>query len=273
VGQSVPAAVKMQSEYGDAVQVILVESQGASDEDAQAFALKHKWLGNGAIRTTERPFSTGGNGLPMYALISPSGEIVLSGNTASDHSKIEKAVEEMLKKGSSAPPETDDAVAKLYRELDHGNFAKVMMEAEKLIAKSAGKDPAAEAAAKKVEEAAGSKLDREIARVKWLADSGRLLEAQSVQEALTKGVKGQADMEGRAAELAKLFEGPEVQRNIAAERELAQLAKELFADDLKDPLKVAKKLRKFSTANAGTKASDRADALATLAEKSALVKA
>lgn len=262
----------MQSEYGDAVQVILVESQGASDDDAQAFALKHKWLGNRAIWTTERPFSTGGNGLPSYALISPTGEIVLTGNTASDHSKIAKAIEEMLKSGSSAPANTDASVAKLYRELDKGNLAKVVLESQKIAAKAAGKEPSVEAAAKAVEAAAGSKLDREIARVKWLASNGRLLQAQAAQEFLLKGVKGHADFETRAAELAKLFEGPEAQQSLAVERELSQLEKELFAEDVKDPLKVAKKLRKFSAANAGTKAAERADAFATMAEKSAQVK-
>jgi len=262
----------MQSEYGDAVQVILVESQGASEEDAAAFALKHKWLGNGAIWTTERPFSTGGNGLPSYALISPTGEIVLTGNTASDHSKISKAVEEMVKKGSSAPANVADSVAKLYRELDKGNLAKVVTEAQKIAAKSAGKEPEVETAAKAVETAAGAKLDREIARVKWLASNNRLLEAQTAQEALAKGIAGNAEFETRAADLPKLFEGPEVQQTLALERELSGLEKELFSPELKDPLKVAKKLRKFSTANHDSKLAPRADALATMAESAAKVK-
>lgn len=262
----------MQNEYGDAVQVILVESQGASDEDAQAFALKMKWLGNRAIWTTERPFSTGANSLPSYALISPSGEIVLTGNSASDHSKIAKAVEEMLKKGSSAPKDTDESVAKLYREMDRGNLAKAVLEAQKIAAKAAGKEPAVEASAKAVEAAAGAKLDREVARVEWLAKNGRLLQAQTAQEALSKGVKGHADFEKRAAELTKLFEGPEVQQSLAAERELAQMEKDLYAEDAKDPLKTAKKLRKFAAEHADSKLADRANAAAAMAEKAAIAK-
>ncbi len=262
----------MQSEYGDAVQVILVESQGASEEDAAAFALKHKWLGNRAIWTTERPFSTGGSGLPSYALISPSGEVVLTGNTASDHSKIQKAVEEMLKKGSSAPTGTADSVAKLYRELDKGNLAKVVAEAQKAAAKAAGKDPAVEAAAKAVEAAADAKFDREFARVNWLANNNRLLQAQSAHEALSKAVKGHADFETRAAELSKLFEGPEMQQILTLERELSQLEKDLFAPDLKDPTKLATKLRKFALANPGSKLADRANAYALLADKAAIIK-
>lgn len=262
----------MQNEFGDAVQVILVESQGASEEDAAAFALKHKWLGNRAIWTTERPFSTGSNGLPSYALISPSGQVVLTGNSASDHSKIQKAVEEMLKKGSSAPAETDDSVVRLYRELDKGNLAKVVAEAQKIAAKAAGKEPALEAAAKAVEAAAGAKFDRGLARVHWLASNSRLMQAQEAQEALTKAVKGHADFEARAAELSKLFEGPEVQQALAAERELSQLEKELFAPDLKDPAKVAKKLRKFALANPGSKLAERADAYALMADKAAIIK-
>jgi hypothetical protein len=268
----VPTAVELQTEYGDAIQVILVESQNAEDEDMLAFALKHKWLGNRAIWTSERPFSTGGSGLPSYALLGPDGAVLLIGNSANDHSKIKDAIEEMVKKGSSAPKGTPESVAKLYRELDKGNYAKVVTEAQKAAVKAAGKDPAVEKAARALETAAGAKLDREIARVKALAGQGRYSAAQQASEALGKGAKGHHDFEAKAAELGKLFEGPEVQQEVAAERELERLAAELFVDGAKDA-KAAKKLRKFAETNSGTKAGERAATLAALAEKAAVLRA
>lgn len=259
-------------EYGDAIQVILVESQGASDEDMLAFALKHKWLGGGAIWTTERPFSTGGNGLPAYALLGPDGQVLLTGNSASDHSKIEQTLADLVKKGSSAPKGTPDAVAKLYRELDRGNFAKVVAESQKLAAKAGAKDPAVATAAGDLEKAAAAKLEREIARVKSLAAQGRYMKAQALADALAQGVKGHDDFSAKTADLPKLFEGPEVQKEIAAERELERMTADLFADGAKDA-KAAKKFGKFAEANAGTKAGERAAALAAMAEKAAAQKA
>ncbi len=267
-----PTAVALQAEYGDAIQVILVESQGAEDVDMLAFALNQKWLGNRAIWTSERPFSTAGSGLPSYALLGPDGAVVMTGNSSSDHSKIKDAIAEMVKKGSSAPKDTPESVVKLYRELDKGNYAKVVTEAQKVAAKAAGKDPAVEKAARALETAAGAKLDREIARVNALAGQGRYSAAQQASEALGKGAKGHPGFEAKAAELGKLFEGQEIQQEAAAERELDRLAADLFVDGAKDA-KAAKKLRKFAESNSGTKAGERAATLAAMAEKAASLKA
>lgn len=260
-----PAAVNAQTEWGDAIQVILVECQGASEEDMLAFAMKQKWLGNGAIWTTERPFSTAnGGGLPSYALLGPSGEVLMTGNSAADHSRIEEKIAELVKKGSSAPATAPAAAAKLYRDLDRGQFAKAALEAQKGAAKAAAKDAPLAAALNEVEKAAGERLAREIARVQALAAQGRYGAAQARADALAQGVKGHADFEAKAAELASLFEGPEVQREAAAERELDRLLADAFAEGAKDD-KGAKKLRKFAEANAGTKAGERAARMAEIA--------
>ena len=75
------------------------------------------------------------------SLLSPSGEVVLTGNTAMEHSQIEEAIAEFVKKGSSAPKGSDESVAKIYRELDKGNYVKARAEAQKVAAKGA-KEPA-----------------------------------------------------------------------------------------------------------------------------------
>lgn len=258
-----PAAVKAQAEYGDEIQVILVESQGASEEDMLAFALKHKWLGGSAIWTTERPFSTGGNGLPMYALLGPDGQVVMAGNSASDHGKIEEALATLLDDGSSAPKGTPAEAAKIYLELDRGAYAKAIAEAQKLAVKAGAKEPAVAKAAQDAEKAAAARLDGEIARIRALAAQGLLVAAQARSERLANGVEGHAEFAAKAAELNALFTGEEAKRELAADKALAKLSLEAFASGAKDD-KAAKKLRKFAEANAGTKAAARAEKLAEL---------
>lgn len=259
-----PAAVKLQTEYGDAIQVILVHSQEATEEESIAFALRMKWLGNNAIWTSERPFSTGGNGLPAYALLGPDGKVLLTGNSASDHSKIEKTIEELVKKGSSAPAEAPEALAKAYKELDQGNFAKAAAEARKVAAKAAGKDAALAEAATKFETLLAETADRAIARVRALAERGQYLTAQERHESLLKGVKGDDALTAKAAELGALFEGPEVQQALMAERELLRLAADAYEAG-KDE-KAVKKLQKFASEHTGTKVGERAARIAALAE-------
>ena len=259
-----PAAVKLQSEYGDAIQVILVESQGASDELSLSFALKNKWLGNDAIWTTERPFSTGGRGLPSYALLGPDGKVLLTGNSASDHSKIDKAIAELVKRGSSAPAEAPEALAKAYKLLDEGDFAKASAEARKVGAKAAGKDAAVAEAATKFEAQIAEKVGREAARVRTLAERGYWRAASVRHDRLKSGVAGEDSLEEKTAELGALFTGAEVQQAMSAEKELLRLAADAYAAG-KDE-KLVKKLRKFATDHSGSPIGDRAKRIAELAE-------
>lgn len=259
-----PTAVKLQTEYGDAIQVILVHSQAASEEESIAFALYQKWLGNNAIWTSERPFSTGSSGLPSYALLGPDGRVVLVGSSNSDHSKIQKAIAEMVKEGSSAPEGTPDALSKAYRLLDEGQYAKALAETRKAAAKAQGKDEAVVAAAGALETAIQAAVDRAAERVRALAQRGFLNQAQTRWEALSKGTRGEEPLELKAVELAPLLEGPEVQQVVSAERELLRLAADAFEAG-KDE-KAAKKLRKFATENSDSKIGERAARLASLAE-------
>lgn len=259
-----PAAVKLQGEYGDAIQVILVHAQAATEEESIAFALRMKWLGNRAIWTSERPFSTGGSGLPSYALLGPDGRVALVGNSASDHSKIQNAIAEMVKKGSSAPEGAAAAVAKAFKLMDQGDFAKAAAEARKVAAKSEGKDAAAFEAATKLQGEISAKVGREAARVRALAERHAWIAAASLHEALVQGVAGEAMLEDAVRDLAALFEGPEVQQAMTAEKELLRLAADAYAAGKEE--KAAKKLRKFANEHSGTKLGDRAARLASLAE-------
>ncbi|MDA1259179.1 MAG: hypothetical protein O3A20_01010 [Planctomycetota bacterium] len=256
--------MKLQTEYGDAIQVILVESQGASDEMSLSFALRNKWLGNNAIWTTERPFSTGGSGLPSYALLGPDGKVLMVGNSASDHSKINQTIAELVKKGSSAPAEAPEALTKAYKQMDEGNYAKAIAEARKVGAKAQGKDAVVAEAATKFEAQVAEKVGREAARVRALTERGQWIAADARHESLLKGVKGEDSLIEKTSELVSLFEGPEVQKEMMAEKELLRLSADAYEAG-KDE-KAVKKLQKFATDHAGTKIGERARRIADLAQ-------
>ena len=76
-------AMKMQEDLGDDIQVLLVESQGHTLDDAEKMAYQKKWLNDRSIWTTEQPFETGAKGIPNYALLGNDGTILSMGNPGS----------------------------------------------------------------------------------------------------------------------------------------------------------------------------------------------
>lgn len=259
-----PAAVKLQTEYGDAIQVILVHSQAATEEESIAFALRQKWLGNGAIWTSERPFSTGSGGLPSYALLGPDGRVVLVGSSNADHSKIEKAIAEFVKKGSSAPEGAPDALAKAYKLLDEGDYAKARAEAAKVAGKAEGKDAATFEAATKFHGLVSERVGRQAARIRALAERSHWARADAMHDALLKGVKGDDSFADAVGDLSVLFDKPEAKEEASLEKELLKLAADAYEEG-KDE-KAVKKLQKFAADHAGSKVGERAQRIAALAE-------
>ncbi|MDE0896525.1 MAG: hypothetical protein OSB10_08065, partial [Planctomycetota bacterium] len=87
-----PAAIKLQEEYGDAIQVIFVESQNSGFGKSIGMATKSGWLGNQAIWTNQYLFSTGSKGLPAFALLDGEGKVVLKGSSNSMHGQIKDSI-------------------------------------------------------------------------------------------------------------------------------------------------------------------------------------
>ena len=110
-----PASIELQEHYGDDLQVIFVESQGASEEKAIGFAYGRKWMGNQAMWTRERPVQVPGRGLPKFALLSAEGELLLQGNPLSMKKKIEQAIDGEIKKAKSAPSGTPKSLSKAWK--------------------------------------------------------------------------------------------------------------------------------------------------------------
>ena len=87
-----PASIKLQQQYGDDLQVLFVESQGASPEMAEAFAWRRRWMGTQAMWTTEAPLRVEGNTLPKFALLDTEGRLLLEGNPLGMKKQIEEAI-------------------------------------------------------------------------------------------------------------------------------------------------------------------------------------
>lgn len=188
-----PASLKLQEEYGDQIQVIFVESQGATADAAEKFAFKRTWLSGPSMWTTERPFDSGSGGLPNFVLLSNEGEVLLKGNPMSMKSKIEDAIEAEVRKGKKAPADTPKALEKAWKEFRKGAYSKAIAAARKAATKPAVEEAALEAA-ELFEERAGAALDQ----VAWCMENGYLTQSEDRLKVLMKSLKGQEELLTRA---------------------------------------------------------------------------
>jgi len=254
----VPASIKMAKEYGDDLAVVFCESQNTPETETEAFIWNHKWMGTSAIWTHERVFDTGSGGLPSYALLSATGEILMMGNPGSDHSKIKDAIEGQIKSAKKAPEGSPKSLKKAYKEFAKGNYAKAIAEARKVEAKG-GEDK--EAAASTVYDFVDS-VDAKLKRVEWLTENGYYIRAQSMLEGIEKASKDLTEVTETIASLTEKLAGDEVKAEIAAATSLAKLEKALYEDGLDE--KIVKRLKKFVDKNDATAAADRARHLVEL---------
>ena len=250
-----PSALKLQEQYGDAIQVIFVECQGASRDQYEAFAWKMKWMGGRAMWTEERPFQTVGNGLPETALLGSDGTILLQGYPGDFGKKLEELIEAEIKKGKDAPPDTPAALKPAWKSFRKGEIAAAIAECDKL-----GTDEA-----KSAREEFVTLATKRVTRAKWLVDNGYVAEAESLLFDLAKGVKGVTELEEKvAAETARLA-APEM----AKEREAAK-AWSVFVNAVakKKPFEPAnvKKAEGLAEKFAGTKTGERARQFTGLAK-------
>jgi len=263
----VPAAIKLQEEYGDALQVIFVESQNSGFGKSIGMATKSGWLGNQAIWTNQYLFSTGGNGLPAFALLDGEGKVVLKGNSSSMHGQIKDSIAQMVKDNAGGPANVHAKVAKVYSTLGKGSYAKAVALANKVIAKPGSRDTeiivaAAENALKTTE----AQLAGEIARANWLVKNGFPLRAMEISNALVKGTKGNEAMFVRASELQTKLAGDDMKADVSAAKSLAKLEKSLYEDG--GSAKLVKKLNQLANDNASSPVAKRAKKLVEVAQYS-----
>ncbi len=253
-------SLKLQAEYGDDLQVLFVEVQGASDNGAAGFALKKKWLGTQAMWTTERPFDLDLDGIPQFGLLSPEGQIVLSGYTMEHSSEIEESIAELVKSARKPRKDLPKEVAKAVVEANAGAQAKALGLLDALLADPAAADAHADAQEVRAEIEAG--IDRSLARVSWLLEHGYPQEAQALHTSLTKGLKGLAPRAQALADLTARLESEAVQKELAAAKVLSKAEEKFYVEGPSE--KARRSLEKIAESHAGTQVAVRAMELARL---------
>jgi len=244
----VPASIKLQEQYGDAIQVIFVESQNHDRPDFESFAWRNKWMGNNAMWTDERPIPTVGQGLPETALIGIDGKVIMQGYPGDFGKKFETAVEAEIKKAKSPPAGTPEALKPAWTAFLKGDVTGALAECDKV-----GSDEA-----KAAREEFVSKTKRQIARLKWLVDFGYPSEAEKMAADLAKGVKGNADLEKLVADQTTRINAPDMAAEKEAEKAVANFVKEVAKKKPFDPANVKKAEsldKKFPNTKSGGRAS------------------
>lgn len=260
-----PAAVKLQEEYGDDIQVIFVESQNSGFGKSVGMATKSGWLGNQAIWTNNYLFSSPGRGLPSFTLLDGEGKVVLSGSSNSMHGQIVDNIERMIKAKGEGPEGVPSSVAKVYTDLAKGSYAKAATRAEKVLAKPGSKDTAAVVAAAEAALAAvQARFDGQLARAEWLLANGFPLRSKELTESLMKGAKGNADLSDKATAFHTKLTSGDFKADFSAAKELAKIESALYEDGGSD--KLVKKLQELSSEAAGSPVAKRAEALVDIAK-------
>jgi len=116
IGGAVPASLKLQETFGDDLQVIFVESQGALPRQVEGFSLARSWFGGRAMWTSEAPFETGATSLPYFVLIGNEGRVLLKGNPLAQPKEIERQIAEQIKDRRSAPTDAPTSVKAAWTE-------------------------------------------------------------------------------------------------------------------------------------------------------------
>lgn len=262
-----PAALKLQEEYPDDLQVVFVEVQNRVGEtQVEAFTYDRKWRSSGlAMWTREKPFDHGQKGIPAYALLDDDGKVLRTGITTADHHEIVKTIEQRVKERAKGPDDAPSAVAKLWKEFRKGKAGKALAGAEALVEDPGKKDPEqVVAAAKAALETWRAELSAEIGRASWAVENGHFDRAEEVLGKLSKSLGGHGELADRVAELQEKLKADDLKAERAAAAALAKVEAKL--NDKGIDASHAKALQKVLDEHAGTKAAVRAEHLLSVVE-------
>lgn len=249
-------SLKLQEELGDDITVLFVQSQEASDEDAERFVYKQKWLNDRSLWAVEHPFNTGSGSLPNYALLSIDGEVLATGNPVSDHAKVQALITEQLKIAKKGAKGMAATCVKANAEFDKGNFAAAI--------KSLDTAPEAEkAAADKCKHSLETRAQAKVARLDWYIESAEFDKADKLLSVLQKGVAGNEKLEADVKKLADKLSDKEMAQEREAGKALAKVTKLIAAGGLDEV--AVKQLKAVSAKYPKTRAAKRADHLIALA--------
>ncbi len=246
-----PHAVKMQVEHGDDLQVVFVESQLTPLDEMHGFAIDHKWFGNNAMWTLERPFESGMDGLPSYVLLGADGKVIEKGGQPS--SKTEELIANEIERAKEAPEGTPKKLESAWKAFAKGDVAKAIDSAKKALA-----DPELATAAQGAIDTFIARTNARIDRAKWALDNGHIVAAIERLESIEGAVKGSEELEPRVAELLARAEGDELKAEREADEKLAKFLEGLYEEGFDSKGKMRKKLEKIAADLGDTKAGERA---------------
>jgi hypothetical protein len=257
----VPASLKLQETYGDDLQVIFVESQGATPTQAEGFSLAHRWLGGRAMWTSEHPFESGATSLPFFVLVGDDGRVLMKGNPLAQPKEIERQIAEAIQQRKSAPDGAPKELEPAWTEFNRGRYARAFERLRATQSENADQLSVTHAARQAEQEFRG-RIEKELARVRWMLDNGYFGDAAVRVDELSSSLKGEDDLAARCVELAREIDAPERK----SERDSAQALARLLPDFFKkggDATTTAELLR-FADKYRGTQAAARAAHLAKL---------
>ncbi|MGA0058306.1 MAG: hypothetical protein ACO3RU_01820 [Planctomycetota bacterium] len=253
-------AIKLQEEYGDALQVIFVESQGHGAEEIERYGLERKWFGGRALWTSERPVRNTSSGLPSFVLLDVDGRPILDGSSIRLASQMEEAIAAEVQKIRRGPEDAPKDLKDAARDLLRGKFGAAAAEADELVQKT--EDAELAEGARDILAAAVSRAQATAERVGRLIDEGSYLRAEELLKDLEKAVDGSDALEALVAPLQDRLDDEALEDERKAEKALRKLESVLFTKG--DDAVPARALTKLAEKHAGTKAAQRASHLAAL---------
>ncbi len=239
--------MKLKEQYGDDLGVLMLESQAATPQKMESFALGKQWLGVGGIWTTEHPFEFEGGGLPHTVVLGINGEVLFDGRPTS---AIEQIVADQIKLAKKGPKDLSPSCAKAWVDFEKGSYAAAVNALE-AVADGPEKEPASKLAAK-----LAARAKAKVARLDWLIENAEFDQADKLAPLLTKGLAGNAALEPKVKELVEKLGSKEM----AGEREAAKALDRVEKKIAKDGFDAAalKQLTGVSEKFAQTRAGKRA---------------
>lgn len=263
VRNAVPFALKLQETWGEDLQVVLVEVQGAGDREAARFALRERWFGGRSLWTSESPFWPGGNLLPTGVLLGNEGQVLWKGNPLTQSREIERLVAEQVRARRAPPAGTPESLRPAWSEFLRGNVGRASQLAAE-AERNAPSDPAARRAFDAELGALRRKFDARFAQASALAAAGYLDEADARLDDLRSATKADPELNARATGLAATWSAEANRGERDAARQLARLLSRYFESG--GDAASTRALLEFAERHAGTKAAARALDWARLAE-------
>lgn len=249
--------MKLAKEYGDDLQVILVECQGTGDLETERFVWEKGWMGGPAMWTSERPMNAGMRGIPHYVLLGNDGSVLSKGYSVADKSKVEDLIAEQVKDRGDAPEDAPKSIRKAYGEFADGDYAKALEICRKAIEKGDDVDDA-----QRLIDELVLRMERRLQFIERRLDEGYAIEAQADFEAFADAAEGVSEIADQVATLGERFESEAFEAELEAQEDLEKVLSKAYDDGIDE--KTVRKLEKLAEEHAGTVTAERALHLATL---------